>query len=223
MTRMMSWVRLPTRWIQDGGLTALKWTQGIGSTNVAALLVLPVIAHNADNKGTAERVTYNDLETATGLSRTKISNGLTRLYDLNLVRKDTEQQSRYHLLGFDPTKGWGKLPASGLYQRGRIPAFHDFKLRKNTELDALKLYYAVVAFRDNNSNISRMSYPTVERYTGIPRNKIRSAISFLVANELMHVDLNRSEESEFRVYNAYRLAHLDTRKHTGTKGRSDLD
>lgn len=222
-SRMKQWVKLPTQWIESGGLKRLRWERGVGSSNVAGLMVYAVIAHHADDEGGAERLTYDDLSVATGLSRTKISNGLDVLYKMELVAKGQQRQSMYHLLGFDPAKGWGKLPARGLYRGKRLQAFHEMHLRKNTELDALKLYYAVVARRDNDTNVARMSYVKIEEYAGIPRNRIRSAISLLAANNLLHVDLVKSLESEFGVSNAYRLVHLETNRHRGTSGRSDID
>lgn len=221
--RMKQWVKLPTRWIESGGLKKLRWEKEVGSSNVAGLMVYGVIAHRADDDGIAEHLTYDDFTVATGLSRTKVSNGLDVLYEMELVAKDQQRQSMYHLLGYDPAKGWGKLPARGLYRGKSIPAFHEMHLRKNTELDAFKLYYAVVARRDNDTNVARMSYVKIEEYAGIPRNRIRSAISLLAANNMLHVDHMKSLESDYGVSNAYRLAHLETTRHRGTSGRSEID
>ena len=56
-TRVREWVRLPSTWIEAGGLREFRWRPG-GADNVAALLALSVIAHNADDTGTA-RATSN--------------------------------------------------------------------------------------------------------------------------------------------------------------------
>ena len=66
---MKDWVPLPSRWIEEGGLDELEWTarETSGSDNVAALMVLAPIAHNADDQGLA-RCTYDQLALATGLS-----------------------------------------------------------------------------------------------------------------------------------------------------------
>lgn len=223
MKGMKQWVKLPTAWIEAGGLKALRWQEGIGSSNVAGLMLLAVIAHHADDEGLASHLTYDVFCAATGLSRTKVASGLTVLYGHGLVEKSETAQSAYRLARYDPAKGWGKLPARGLYRQARIPAFHDMHLRKVTELDALKLYYAVVARRDNATNWARMSYVTIEEFSGIPRNRIRSAISLLAASNLLHVDHLASQDSDYGVSNAYRLAHLETTRHMGTTGRSTID
>ena len=66
--RMRDWVRLPSRWIEDGGLQELHWTKSgaSGSDNAAALMVLAPIAHVADDDGVAT-CTYDRLTLATGL------------------------------------------------------------------------------------------------------------------------------------------------------------
>jgi hypothetical protein len=85
--RLQDWVRLPSRWIEDGGLQDLQWagSPASGSDNAAALMVLAPIAHVADEKGVAT-CTYDRLTLATGLSRAKVANGLTVLADLGVIR-----------------------------------------------------------------------------------------------------------------------------------------
>jgi hypothetical protein len=72
MTEPRDWARLPSRWIENGGLKNFKWRRdGEGSANVAALMMLAVIAHHADQSGAAT-LTYDDLsDLLGGLSRAK--------------------------------------------------------------------------------------------------------------------------------------------------------
>jgi hypothetical protein len=53
---MRDWVRLPSRWIEDGGLSDLEWGVGkpSGSDYTAALMVLAPLAHHADGDGLAK-------------------------------------------------------------------------------------------------------------------------------------------------------------------------
>lgn len=215
---MKSWVKLPTRWIEAGGLTGFRWKQGEGSANVAGLMLLTVIAHHADEEHGVAQITYDRFKAATDLSRAKISDGLNALVDRGLIAR-LSAQSAYRIVDFDPSRGWGKLPARGLYRQDAIPAFHEFRLRRATELDALKLYYGVVARRDNDTNLARMNYETIEDYTGVPRNRIKSALSLLAVNHLVHVEHVPSWTSGYGVSNAYRLAHLETNRHMGNRGR----
>lgn len=218
MNVMKTWVKLPTGWIEAGGLKDFRWKQGEGSANLAGLMLLTVIAHHSDDEHGVAQLTYDQLQAATDLSRTKISQGLSALVDRGLVER-LGAQSAYRITNFDPARGWGKLPARGLYRQQAIPAFYEFHLRRATELDALKFYYAVVARRDNDTNLARMNYETIEEYAGIPRNKIKSALSLLAVNNLVHVEHVPSWSSEYGVSNAYRLAHLDTNRHMGNRGR----
>lgn len=215
---MKSWVKMPTGWIQAGGLTSFRWKQGEGSANVASLMLLAVIAHHADDEHGVARITYDRFQVATGLSRAKISDGLNILVHRGLIER-LDIQSTYRVADFDPARGWGKLPARGLYRQDAIPAFYEFRLRRATELDALKLYYGVVARRDNDTNLARMNYETIEDYAGVPRNRIKSALSLLAVNNLVHVEHVPSWTSDYGVSNAYRLAHLETNRHMGTRGR----
>jgi len=72
---LQNWVSLPSWWINEKRLRELRWgTDGKGSDNSAALIALAVITHHASG-GTA-KLTYSQLCKATGMSRSKLSNGL---------------------------------------------------------------------------------------------------------------------------------------------------
>ena len=51
------------------------------------------------------------------------------------------------------------------------------------------------------------------------RGRIKSAISVLAAQGLVHVEHTKSFRSEFGIANAYRLAFIQPRVHMGTFGR----
>ena len=40
MKPLPKWVRLPSEWINDGGLKIFRWERGIGADNIAALMAL---------------------------------------------------------------------------------------------------------------------------------------------------------------------------------------
>ncbi|MGA8158305.1 MAG: hypothetical protein WB822_19300, partial [Rhodoplanes sp.] len=113
---MRDWVRLPSTWIEDGGLQKFQWTNSdkCGSDNVAALMVLAPIAHGANDEGLA-KCTYDALSLATGLSRAKISNGLSVLGELGVIERKPAGRSTIQLANFSLTGGWSKLPARRLY------------------------------------------------------------------------------------------------------------
>jgi hypothetical protein len=210
------WVKLPTQWIQDGGLGKFRWTKGEGSNYTAALMVLMGIAHHADTETGVTRLTYDDLEKITILSRSKISVGLKILENQEIIHRPEKRSTGITLNNYNPYQGWGKLPTKRLYRHGFISLFSDFKLRNPTELNALKIYLLLVTRRDNASNLANISYDKIEEYSAIDRSKIKSAISVLTLNGLIQVE---QVPSEYGVSNAYRLSFLDTRNHMGTQGR----
>jgi hypothetical protein len=214
------WVRLPTDWImQDEGLRRLRWTQDTGSNNVAALMSLAVIAHHAEDESGNAKLTYDTICAATGLSRAKVAGGLAVLEKLEVVNRNGLGRSVYSLANYRLQGGWGKLPADGLYRGGRIDAFEEFYLRRLVELNALKIYFLVVAARNNGTNLAHIGYEKISQHTGIAQNKIKQATSMLAAVGLVYVEHVPSRESEFGISNAYRLAHLDSYRHMGTTGR----
>lgn len=121
---------------------------------------------------------------------------------------------------YDPRAGWAKFPAKGLYRNDVVVAFAEFRLRRAAELEALKLFYLFAARRSRETNLAKISYDKIEKYSGVARNNIRRALSVLAANGLVHVEYCVSDQSEHGTANAYRLAHLDTHIHMGTRGRA---
>ena len=220
MTTPRDWVRLPTRWISDGRSKEFRWVAGEGSNAVAALMLLAVIAHHADGDTGATFLTYDRLTHCTGLSRAKVARGLAVLDSKELIERQESGRSSYKLASYSKERGWGKLPARRLYNaNGEITFFHELKLRSRTELDALKLYYHFVERRSESSNLAHIGYDKITDYTGLGRTSIRRGISLLAANGMVHVEHVPSTESEHGFANAYRLAHLDTRTHMGTRLR----
>ncbi len=215
---------LPSSWINEQhGLKQFTWAKTTGPDNVAALMVLMAIAHHSDKMSGEATLTYDQLVQATGVSRSKVAAGLVRLEGFKLIEEPTGGgRSQYRLANYDPYNGWAQFPARSLYDaEGRIWAFKEFHLRKPAELDALKLYLLFAARRDRQSNLAKISYETIHEYSGVSKNNIKRALSLLAVEGLVHVERFRSSLSDIGVVNAYRLAHLDTRRHMGTTGRTD--
>jgi DNA-binding transcriptional ArsR family regulator len=216
------WVRLPANWIGEHGLADFKWSNGgPGSDQVAALMILVVIAHRADRETGLARLTYDEITEGTSLSRAKVSSGLTVLEDRKLITRRTDgRRSVVGLANYDPNAGWAMLPAKSMYSGGSIRAFADFRLRRVVELDAMKLFLLIVQRRDRYSNLAIISYDKIEDYTGITRQRIKSALSFLSTFPLVYVEPQPSAQSEFGVSNAYRIVGIEPRIHQGTVGRA---
>ena len=96
-------MRLPTGWINEKRLSELHWEAGgKGSDNSAALLCLAAIAHHASMTDGTARVTYGPLCKATGLSRSKLSDGLDVLEKMKLIERGVRGRSTYALNKFQP-------------------------------------------------------------------------------------------------------------------------
>ncbi|GAK73128.1 hypothetical protein RRU01S_31_00620 [Agrobacterium rubi TR3 = NBRC 13261] len=213
--RYQDWIKLPTAWIEKGGLMTFKWAAGEGADNTAALLVLLAVAHRIDETGTA-KITYDEIELATSMSRAKVAAGLSVLVNFHLIEKEPAGQSTYRLANFDPDAGWAKLPCKRLYNKGVMLAFSDFKLRRPIELHALKLYFLFASRRDRRMNMAMINYNSIGEYTGLQRNHVRDGLSLLTVHGLIHVDRVPSFESDMGKANAYRLTGLDSYVHRGT-------
>lgn len=212
---MQTWRRLPHRWIEDGGLAAFRWARGEGANNTAALMLLAVIVHHVDAETGLARLTYNSLNHLTGLSRAKISGGLTVLATRNIIERPAPDSSEIKLLNTNaPT--WAKFPARSLYNtRGSVEILMNFTLRRRVELDSLKLWFLFCARRNIHSNLVNISYEKITAYCGLDRPRIRDAISFLIHHGVLVVEKVKGLADD-TVSNAYRLRHIQPYVHSGT-------
>jgi len=214
------WSMLPTQWVRNNELHHFRWKGNAGPAGVAALIVLIVLSHSTDDEGIS-RQTYDEICKKANLSRGLASAGLKKLESLQLIKRERVPRSTTMILNYGKTP-FGKLPAKGLYSNGCIDAFSFFSLRKRVELDALKLYLLVVAFRDDAQNVTRISYDKITERTGIERARIKAAVSFLISVNMLHLEREESSNNNYASANIYRLAHLYSYRHMGTLGRSGL-
>lgn len=215
------WVRMPSAWIlQQGGTSLRDFTVGDKGASIAALMIYIMLCTRALQKSTEEfeagtaRVTYDDIEKAIGLSRAMISKGLSKLENLKLIAVIPYRRQNVYELTAHTESPWAKLPKKHLYQKkatGEIDVFlNDFHLRSRTELNALKLYMLLLAFRDRDSNTTFLGYQAISDYSGIQRNDIRKAISFLIHHDFIQLDKVMQEGTDIRVnrYEIKGLSHL---------------
>jgi hypothetical protein len=219
MTKLLPWVMMPSDWIMEGGLQQFRWASESGANNIAALMSFAPILHRADRVSGVARLTYDDLKLATSLSRSKISAGLEILEKRKLIEREPEGRSTYKLCDFNPSGGWAKFPALRLYRDGSISFFYELNLRKRAELDAMKLWYFITARRDNDDNLAKVTYDHVTELTGIARERVKTALSLLAANGMVHIEHIPSRYSEYGIANAYRIPQIDSSRHMGTVGR----
>lgn len=221
---MQKWVRMPTYWIKDPDhypLKQMRWSGEKKADNIAALMLYIVIVQHASVEIDIQNIeigvcslTYEQMGEITGLSRPKISGGLKILIDLDLIEKISEGKARsvYKVKNFAKRGGWAKLPASPIYNKEKtmISIFHDFNLRKKTELNALKLYLLILTFRDNSLNYAKISYEKIHQYAGIPANEVRAGLSLLINIGLIQLGKGAREGiHHLNAHNIYKPNYID--------------
>jgi hypothetical protein len=230
------WVRIPTKWIRnldDCGLC--KFQPQEAGVSIAALLLYIVIVHQANGRSKKEmhlfgkaQLTYSFFQNASELSRSMISRGLRKLESCGLIRTSKFGKNVvYELIDNNPDRDWAKLPNAYLYKdanNGELKAFRNFTHRNKHELNALKIYLLIVAFRDRKLNAALLTYDTISAYTGIPRNSIRTALSHLTNSELIQID--RDSMPFFRQKrppSQYRVRGVNPRIHRGTQSSETIE
>jgi DNA-binding transcriptional ArsR family regulator len=216
----MDWARIPTAWIiREEKLSLLTWRQEKSSATAALILLIALaIRLNQSNDGrmvdrdrqrTSFRESYNELQSFTGLSRAKISAGLRLLNQMKIVTiSRVKRMNQYTLRDIVEDGKWAKVPQTHLLN-GKTLLFSKFQLRHRHELNALKLYLLLIAYRDRRTNFAVIGYDKICKISGVMRNDISSALSLL-----MHLDLVRVKQDDpvngnsGRPHNCYRIRGL---------------
>lgn len=215
MIRPLPWRALPSEPVK-AALPKLRWQIENGlppSAGIAALMLYVALnfvareeATEDGGEGVAAAATYTELGEITGLSRSLIADGLSRLSDLGLTTASgSPQKRRYWITG--PHTKWFKLPCQAVLKAGAIAPFHTFTLRTKHELHALKPYLYLASCRDNKTPFSMASYETIHARTGIAERDIRRAISLLIGSGLLiNIDREYSHLLKVNEANKYYLS-----------------
>ena len=198
----MNWSRCPTWWIMDKKLKELVGNKQPGNS-LAALKCLVAISVCIDFNTCKSKLSYSDFEVLTGLSRPKVSIGITKLADLKIVLIDKSKYVNEYQLTLGSAdgeeKGWTKLPVDRL--RINLPEVSN---RGIAPLAALKIYLTLAAVRPNNSESINISYETLTKYTGLQRKHIRKGLSVLYSSGLVDAEPPGDSHNS----NAYKLLGL---------------
>ena len=232
---MLEWTKIPSARFIDGDnspLNEMRWKGDTKSDYIAALMLLIALTHHANDRDSLAngklgdiQISYNKLSELLGISKTKISDGIQILKRLDLIKVSTKRRPNiFTVVGLEDGVRWGKLPAKGLYDKtlSKIRVFETFKLRNKVELNALKIYLVIIAFRSSEAGNTKIGYEKIAKYAFMQRNDIKSALSFLVVNDFLQVDSEVTNINEFSTANVYWLRHIEPHKHRGTVGRKDL-
>lgn len=213
-----SWEQMPTQWIANGELKKFKWNSPDKANFIASLMLYIVLVQR--NEYGCTSLSYSQLCDMTNLSREKVAQGLRVLISYRLIEKDKDKRTNIYSINNYDVAPWGKLPFRKLYNNcNEIEAFKDFHLRRKSELNALKLYLLLVKFRDNKRNAAMIGYGKIHEYSGISINDIKSAISLLINNGLIHVESSISQVYNKQNMNIYRITHIDSKHHKGTQSK----
>lgn len=197
------------RWQPEGNLPA--------SASAAALMLYVALLFQARSEAqedgsvaVAAVATYDELEKATGLSRSLVSDGLKRLQLTGLITPQGSAQRRSYLIT-GPHDRWFKLPCRAILGSGVIKPFATFNLRSKHELHALKLYLYLAAARPNADGFTMVSFERIHERTGISERDIRRAVSLLISSGLLiNVDREFSRTLKVNEANKYYLTgHFD--------------
>jgi hypothetical protein len=196
-----TWMRLPSRWIDDHGLTQLSWSHaGGGSDNTAALMALTVIAHEIESETGVARITYDRICDLTGLSRAKLANGLNILKQIGVINSESQVARSTYTLSHYNEGAWGKFPVKSMYSSGRIVAFDELRLRRVVELDALKLFFC-----SSHAATSEQILPTLGmkrlrsiRGSSVFASKVRSASLHHCRSSMSSIFRVKAALTEFR-------------------------
>lgn len=215
MKNLKEWVRMPTSWLRNKNtplLRSFSWSKGDCGNHTAALMLYIALNQQTPNKEIKAALTYEQLCLITSLSRAKVSAGIQFLEKIGLIQIEKKGRSNiYNIINRDAKDGWGKLPTNNLYDDdGQIEPFKIFKLRTKTELNALKIYLLIIAFRNNVANFTAISYEKIFEYTGVSERDIRSALSLLITLKMINVDkklIDGNTEIRMNVYWLCGLSH----------------
>lgn len=225
MKKLKDWVRVPTSWLRNPQpplLRSFSWSKGDGGDHIAALMLYIALNQQTPNKEIKVALTYENLCLITTLSRAKISAGIQFLEKIGLIQIEKKGRSNiYNIVNRDAKDGWGKLPTNKLYDDdGQIEPFKTFKLRAKTELNALKIYLLIIAFRNNERNFTVISYEKICEYTGVSERDIRSALSLLINLKMIDVDKKLIDDNTEKRMNVYWFCGL-SHHHAGNSNTPD--
>jgi hypothetical protein len=215
----MRWARLPLAWIHDQRLAEFTGGKHLGSSTAALKVLIAILLH-AENKAASEAtstqgsasLTYDELMVTTGLSRSMVRAGAQRLGQAELIMVAHEGQgrkNRYFVIDYS-VGAWGKIPyrrVAGNHRGKELRLLHELSCKSWTDLDALKLYLLLIAHRDKTTGCAMIGYNKIEESSGIWREKIRQAISLLIAHSLVRVEQEKTP-GQYNTPNCYRILGL---------------
>ena len=219
LTPVQDWGRFPSDWIAEGNLQRFAW-KSVKTRGIAALRVYTVLAQRLRDADGVVRASYEALTENANLSRASVSAGLRLLEDEKLLDAGTTAggKGRYRFLGYDPKKGWAKLPAQKLYDGSQFRPFKTWHMRSPVELHAMRLYLLIAARRDTRLNEAFLTYEKIHEMTGMRDEQITAGLSFLSASSMVYV--TNHDRAGHGMARGYRIVGVEPSRHRGTTTRA---
>jgi hypothetical protein len=207
---MRPWSKLPSWWYRPESevLISLRGGTGAGASQAALRVYLGLGAADRDATSFAVAASLSDLEDLTGLSRGMVLRGVheaTKVGLINYKPGERRHRSTFELLraAGDDAGGWLKLPNKEVRERVlRLPH------RGSAALAALKLYMLLLAGRPNDNMVVALRHKTLREKSDVQANQVRSAISLLANEGLLHV-ITEDYGDEYRVQRYQLVGRLE--------------
>lgn len=193
---MKNWAKMPCSWQTDPEThrAIRKLPTGQATSALKLYLAICVRANynqRADLPTTGcARLTLDDLEALTGLSRPMVVAGLRQLRQLDIIEVLEKRPAVYHIKAYESARYWTRLPRAPLY--GHPSARHlatlaAMPIRQGVTRHALQLYLYLASIRDRNSDKATVSFAQMQQTLDLSRRAISRGISMLVAHDLIGV------------------------------------
>lgn len=198
----MSFGQMPPGWIAAGGLTGFSGGAGVSGRMLAAAKCYLAIAGYRIAQTDDTVLSTSDFQAITGLSKPMVFEGLVILDAMELITIDSRFASNTNAYRIgDLTLGFRKVPQDILAEC--LPLIPN---RGLGGLDALKLYIALLYYRDEATHAATVSHQSLRTITGIRPENITKAYSVLHSAGLVVVERMSSWSSNGgHPMNVYRL------------------
>lgn len=210
---MRPWSKLPSWWYRPGSeaLIDLRAGTNAGLSQAALRVYLGLGAADRDATSFGVTASLSELEDLTGLSRGMVVRGIREAARSGLITYtpgERRQRSNFELLRApgDDAGGWLKLPNREV--RERVPRLPH---RGSAALAALKLYLILLAGRPNDNMVVALRHTTLREKTGVQAKQVRSAISLLANEGLLHV-ITEDHDDDYHVQRYQLVGRLDAPK-----------
>jgi len=177
----MSFGQMPFGWITNGMLHEFSGAYGRAGLDVAALKTYLAIAAYRDFRSGETVLSTQDFETLTGASRSTVLKSTKLLEGRGLVTIEgrAERNTNVYMLG-SVEAGFRKVPQDTIVKNLRT-----LSNRPGPSLAALRIYLALLYYRDGDDNCAKVSHAKLVKMTGVRPTGVKKAVKLLMETHLV--------------------------------------